>query len=107
MKYLLLIIPIIAFAGERHHEHDVTNITNVSQYSVSGISLGIAASQHHFDASTYHLQGSVGIGAYNGSNALSIGLGKRFCKGCGLVNGTFGIEGDKTAIGAGWSFQIK
>ncbi len=118
MKYLILLFPLVAFAGERHHEVTVASpviqsvstestITNYSSTNTySGVALGISASQLNFDHSTYSLQGAVGVGAYDGSEAVSIGLAKRVCKKCGLLSGSAGVERGKVGMGAGWSFRF-
>ena len=38
--------------------------------------------------------------------AVSMGIGKRFCEKCGLFNGSIGIEGSKLGIGAGYNFRF-
>ncbi len=120
MKYLILLFPLVAFAGERHHEVTVASpvisqvpvstestITNYSATNTYlGVALGISASQLNFDHSTYSLQGAVGVGAYDGSEAVSIGLAKRVCKKCGLLSGSAGVERGKVGVGAGWSFRF-
>ena len=75
----------------------VTNTTN-------GTALGIAISQLHFDWGTKSLQGGVGVGSYDGKDAVSIGIGKRVDR--LLINGSVGREGNKYGYGLGLNFHF-
>jgi len=118
MKYLILLIPIIAFAGERHHEPMVNTPVVTSMAvpaippvtavpSLQGTALGLAASQHQFDQSTYRWQASVAAGTYRNRNAYSLAIGKRLCTACGLLNGSIGTENGATGGGIGYSWNFK
>ena len=99
----------IAFADDPHHSHD--NIPNVTvQNSVtntSGVALGLACSALNFDARTYALQGSAGVGSYDNTNAVCFGLGKRLGKDGVLLNGSVAHGEGKTGISAGFLFKFK
>jgi len=117
MKHLLLILLIgggssNAYAEGSHHTAEQTIIIQnttervvekVSQNG-SGIALSIAAAQHSFDWGSYDLQGSVAVGGYENSNAISIGAAKRFNR--TLINGSFGIEDGKAGYGAALNFRF-
>lgn len=127
MKYLILLFPITVYASGSH-DHETINITNnvtlpsmsinvpsphipdlqpraiKTKHRITGVALGIASAQHAFDWSTDKSQLSVGIGQYDGSEAISVGVGRRF--GEILVNGSLGKEGSKTGLGAGFLLRF-
>jgi len=94
---------ILAFFAQDAWSHDHHSTKTVIQ-NTDSTALAIAASQIHMDWSTTKLQGSVGTGSYNGSHALSAGLGKKVGK--VLVNGSIVTDGTNTGFGAGinWRF---
>jgi len=109
MKITILIFLIIALFSdaEAHETHvtEVTNITNttrITQEQAAGVALGIAAAQHQFYLETDDLQGSIGGGNYEGENAVSFAMAKRF-KGI-LINGSVGGSSGNigTGVGANW-----
>ena len=72
-----------------------------------GTALGIAASQFHPDWDYLGWQGSIGVGHFDGQNALSVGLARRLCPDCGraMINGSVGVEDDEVGAGAGVNFR--
>jgi len=97
--FVLLISPA-AYASGSHHEYVVNNTTKVEKSSNSAMAL--SAAQLNFDWSTQALQISGGVGSHNGSQALSIGLGKRV--GQVLLNGSATSGG---GLGAGFTLRMK
>ena len=120
MKHLilLLLVPVISFAGPNNSTTD-NSVTTNNYYStegsvittnntvVSGVALSIAASQHQFDFGTYSWQGSVALGSYEERTAFSFGVAKRLCKDCMMLNGSFGVEEGKVGYGAGLNWRFK
>jgi len=116
MKTIILLaglLPALLYAADPHHDHqpgETTTIINTYksiEANDSATAIGIAAAQHHFDAGTYLLQGSVGLGSFNGANALSFGFAKRIGVGKPLVNGSFSINNDDIGVGAGINMRFK
>lgn len=109
MKYLslLLLIPAITYAGGNHGHseesstiiNNTTNITYKTTSTVSGMALGLAASQHNFDLSTYAYQWSIGAAYYDNEDAISFALGKRINN--ILINGSIGYENGTRGAGIG------
>ena len=89
----------MAMADYRHHENNVTNITNSN-----GTALAISMAQIKMDWSTNALQGAVGLGSFDDVDAISFGIGKRFGK--VLLNGTIGREGKNYGYGFGVGFRF-
>jgi len=115
VRYLLLLalFPISALAGGSHTHETTVNVTNVyptqsvSQTvstKVSGVALGIATSQLVFDAGTSKTQISAGIGSFDDSDALAVGIGKKIDN--LMLNGSIGFEDGKKGYGAGVSFKF-
>ena len=77
-------------------------MTNITENK--GVALAIAKSQHNFDWSTEKWQGSLGTGSYDGQDAISIGVGKRFSN--VLLNGSIGRESDKYGYGFGINMRF-
>ncbi len=98
MKYLIFLISFNVFASGSHHT--ATTLTGQGE----GVALSIAASQHHFDFGTHSWQGSIGAGSYDGDSAISFGVAKRLDR--VLINGSLGMNGDKSGYGVGvnWRF---
>lgn len=96
----LLLLSFITSNAFAHDHHDHTTLTGQSE----GVALSLAASQHHFDFGTHSWQGSVGMGSYDNDSAISFGLAKRFDR--VLINGSVGVNGDKSGYGMGvnWRF---
>lgn len=86
------------YATERHHHHETVVQNNSIQ--ISGTALAIAASQHHYKA-TSQLQWSTGAGYINDKSAVSFGLGIQAGK--VFVSGNFSSDGSSSAIGIGAS----
>ena len=88
------------------HNDKVIYETVIEQYNqeTKGVALAIAKSQHNFDWSTEKLQGSIGMGSFEGKDAISFGIGKRV--GQILLNGSVGVESGNHGYGAGitWRF---
>ena len=98
--YLALAVIGWAQASERY---DITNITN--NYDVNGTALAIAASQHQYDLSSDKWQLSAAGARFDGSEALSVGIGKGYQG--GLINGSVGRQNGKTGVGVGFSWKLK
>ena len=95
------------FASGSHKQPPTEDPTDViTTNNSSGAALGIATGQHQFDLGTYSWQGSVAVGNYDSESAISLGIGKRICKNCPLINGSIGIEDGKAGFGAAvnWRF---
>jgi len=105
-----LLPTLVLGGGGHHHNHESTTVTNntvvTKQVDTSGVALSIAAAQHQFDWGTYKLQGAVGFGGYDNSNAISLGVGKRLGKDRMLLNGSVGIENNKLGYGAGMNWRF-
>ena len=99
-------LPYMVQASGAHHA--TPNITNIYQSAKkviqSGTALGLAASQHVCDSGTAKSQVSVGVGSYDGSQALSVGA----CKSINntTINGSVGQEDGKTGFGVGFSVKF-
>lgn len=108
--FIVLIHAILPCLAQAHTENDQPTVQETvirnSYYQVSGVALAIANSQLQFDSTTYQTQLGVGAGNFDGSNALSVGVAKRFCEHCPLVNGSIGQEGDKTGVGVGFTLRF-
>ena len=95
----------IAWSSERHPiVYEPINNTVNHTVDNKGVALGLAASQHNFDMGVNKFQGSVGLGTFQGVDALSFSLGKRYKD--ILINGSIGSENGLTGYGAGitWRF---
>jgi len=107
---LAIIVSRDSEGSDPHHDHEsstnTTTILNSRIENTDGIALAIAAAQHQFDWGTYSLQGSIGVGEYDGNNAISFGIGGRIGKDRMLVNGSIGVEEGKTGIGAGLNWRF-
>ena len=84
--------------------HDRYQPTIINNYDSEGTALAIAKAQHNFDWSTGKWQGSVGLGSFDNTDAISFGMGKRV--GQTLLNGSIGRENGKYGYGIGvnWRF---
>ena len=104
MRFILTWLFFIFASSVSAHDYNVTNINNVPRETISGTALGIATAQHNFDMGTYQIQGSIGTGSYNGSEAVSFALAKRYKD--ILINGSYGLAEGKNGIGLGvtWRF---
>jgi len=91
-----------SYSIEYHHSQpsNYYSTTNETVISGKGIALGIAAAQHHYKATTA-LQWSIGGGNYDGSSAVSGGLGLQAGK--VFVSGNISSDGRTSAIGIGAS----
>ena len=99
--FILFLLSFNVMADNYHHRTTETIINNVTS---EGAALGIAVAQHHFDFGTKVWQGSVGAGYYDGNDAISFAIGKRFSR--VLVNVSVTVEDEETGYGAGvnWRF---
>jgi len=103
MKYLILLLfPVVSFASGYNGQNSTNNSTYNSTYKGSDASMALSAAQLNFDWSTQALQLSGGVGAHNGSQAFSIGLGKRV--GRVLLNGSMTSGG---GFAAGFTLRYK
>lgn len=69
--------------------------------------LGLAAGEKHYNFGTYRLQGSAGLGYFDGCSAANFGLAIRFPDRSIIWSGSVGItEGGDTgySAGANWVF---
>lgn len=107
--FVLLLMVNIAYPSEKHH-HDVAvqdapiETTIINNESANGAALAIAMSQLSFDWSTKSYQAGIGLGSFNGNDAISLGIGKRVDR--MLINGSIGREGNKYGYGFGVSFHF-
>ena len=107
MKYLLIILGL--FLSSQVFAHDYEQPHAPSSISIQGnpTSLNIAISQASLgDWSTQKWQASVGLGSYDGSNSLAVGIAKKSCQDCLLFHGVVGTSENKTAMGVGMSFRF-
>ncbi len=116
MNKITMVLILLTFgnaeAGERKHhsenKHEKQTVQNIYEVnnSVSGVATSIATGQHSFGFDVYSLQGSIGFGNYNGSQALSFGVAKRI--GRVMYSGSVASESgtEKYSFGAGinWRF---
>ena len=115
MLFLTMIIATSAYADKTHTTHyndyysgdlnitfDSSDVSKpVDNSNTSGVALGIAATQHHFDFGTYKWQGSLGLGRFENNTAISIGIAKRLKDEDVMINGSFGMENGRTGGGIG------
>jgi hypothetical protein len=105
MRYIILLLFANTAFGDNPHTSVIIEKSVIEQTikkEVSrGAALGIATGQHQFSAATDAYQWSIGAGRYDGSDALSVGIGKRFDN--LLINGSIGQEDGKTGAGIGVS----
>jgi YadA-like membrane anchor domain len=98
----------IAYSRDYHHgiiiEQSPVEAAIINNETASGVALAIAMSQLSFDWSTRAYQAGIGLGSFNGADAISLGLGKRVDR--MLINGSIGREGDKYGYGMGISFHF-
>lgn len=107
MRYLLLLFPMIAYAGEEHdYHHNAPRSTMNLSIDGNNTALSLAASQVQFDWATTRWQAGIGMGNYSSSTSLAVGVGKKFCQKCPLVNGTIGKSDGKTGTGIGLNFRF-
>lgn len=95
-----------AYSHEWHGEETIikTESTIINTETANGVALAIAMSQLSFDWSTKAYQAGVGLGSFNGDDAISLGIGKRVDR--LLINGSIGREGNKYGYGLGISFHF-
>ena len=110
MKKLLLIslLPVTVWA-DRYHEpvtiyHETETIRTIeSTENIKGIALGISQAQLHCSDLTENLQGTAGIGVYEGEEAFSAGLCKK--KGDLMFRGSVGVEDGNYGGGLGINWR--
>ncbi len=99
--YLIFLIAAFLAGDAEAHDHPTImqagDVTNINQSS--GAALAIASSQHNFDWSNNDLQVGLAGGYFQGSSAVSVGVGRRFKD--FLINGSFGSEDGNTGYGVG------
>ena len=117
----MLIVAALPFAvkasGNHHHHSDETTVNNyttinnptnvvkeTTKEDAQGIASAIAASQHHFDASTLKTQVSIAIGSFEDEEAASIAVGKSVNN--FLISGSVSLESDKRAYGGSIGFKF-
>ena len=107
MKALFALILFIVASSASAHDNHSNNVYNsyTSINNVHGIALAIASSAHHFDMGTYETQGSVAIGSYGESSAISFAAAKRYND--LLISASIGSEDGKTGVGVGFTFRFK
>jgi len=112
MKKLLLLalFPVFAYAGGSHHTVEQTIIIQnttervIEKVSQKGVALGIATSQLIFDASTSKTQIAAGVGVFDESDAIAVGLAKKVDN--LMLIGSIGWEDGRKGYGAGVSFKF-
>ena len=102
--FLFACLFFMALADSYGGERCVNNSFAIGNYQSKGVALGLAASQHNYDMGVNKFQGSVGLGTFQGVDAVSFSLGKRYKD--ILINGSIGSESGLTGYGAGitWRF---
>jgi len=108
----ILIISALSFSAwpENPHHPAVNGIDGApgsDAKAPAGTALGLATAQHQFDWDTYQLQSSIGVGTYDGAQAISYGMARRLCPTCGkaLVSGSVGAQEGKKGVGAGITWR--
>jgi len=94
------------YSHEYHHsaKQSANNTTIINNHTGNGVALGLAAAQHNYYWGKSSLQGSAAVGMFDGKEAFSFGLAKKYKK--TLINGSISKEGNKFGVGAGinWIF---
>lgn len=105
---IMAIIPQCVKASERHH-HEITNVTNVSNQYVSdgSLALAMAASGMNASSGTGHTQILLSGGYMDSENAGILGIAKRFCESCPLLQGSIGTVNGETGYGVSAVWIIK
>ena len=112
MRFLILMFMSFGVMADKWHDHqepvNYYETTEVSYYD-SDVSKGVAlalATYHPFSFATKKWQGSVNTAVYDGQNALSLGLAKRFDGMDALLHSSFGQNDGKPALTFGmlWRF---
>jgi len=90
--------------SEYHHRESANNTTIINNQMGNGVALGLAAAQHNYYWGKSSLQGSAAVGMFDGKEAFSFGLAKKYKK--TLINGSISKEGNKFGVGAAvtWIF---
>jgi hypothetical protein len=112
MKKLMLFAALffvanIAYSDSYHgivYESAPTESTVINTETANGAALAIAMSQLGFEWGTKSFQAGVGLGSFDGEDAISIGIGKRVDR--LLINGSIGREGNKYGYGLGLRFHF-
>ncbi|MCZ6898265.1 MAG: hypothetical protein O7D95_06135 [Betaproteobacteria bacterium] len=89
------------------HDHDRDIILKITLNAELSKAVALAlATNHPFTYDTYKWQASVNGAFYNGENALSLGIAKRFEKIDALWHSSYGQNGGNSAItfGSVWRF---
>lgn len=116
MRYLLLfLISFAAYAGDRYYTlpyiaidccpEPVQATEPVSKEISKAVALSLA-SNHPFDFATKQWQASVNGGYYDGQNALSMGLAKRFEGMDALWHTSYGQNSGKHGVTLGAVFRF-
>lgn len=111
---ILLVIAIEVAADKITHNYypaestvNTTTIVNANDAVMNQqAAMGIAFAQHHPSSLTMDWQGSVGWGYFEGEQAISAGIAKKWCDDCPLINGTIGATDDYIGVGAGVNFRF-
>lgn len=112
MKYLILLLSFSAYAGDytREYNYYPAPIENYTTYIYNAdiskhIALALATS-HPFDFATKQWQASVNGAFYDGENALSLGIAKRFDGIDALLHSSYGQTSGKHALTLGGVFRF-
>jgi len=108
MKKILLVLLLISpsvMAGDPHHSHNTGTVVMLAD-NTFGAASAAAQAQHHPYYGTRKLQGSFGLGSFEGEYATSVGLAQQLGAGKVMMNGTATQERGKISygIGANWKF---
>ena len=113
MKLLILISSLLVFGNSLADRNYVTNNYTTEVITIinndGNIARAIATSisnNHQFDFATYDYQGSVVGGWYDGEDAVSFGLAKRFGFMEALWHGSYTSNGSHAAISVGATFRF-
>ena len=98
MRYLLLLLPLTAFA---HGDYGTT----IQTVNNNGVASALALSQCNYDYSHF-LQGCISVGTHDGVQAGAFGLGKKLGEDM-LINGGVSVEEGSWSGGAALNFKFK
>lgn len=107
VAFIFFISLSTAYSHEFHsivYETAPVESTTINTETANGVALGIAMSQLGFEWGTKSFQAGIGLGSFDGEDAISIGVGKRVDR--LLINGSIGREGDKYGYGLGLRFHF-
>ena len=101
--FVLFFVANIAYSSGNHHSAIIEKSVTINK-ATNGAALAIAMSQLGFEWGTKSFQAGIGLGSFDGQDAVSIGVGKRVDR--ILINGSIGREGNKYGYGFGLRFHF-